>query len=154
VTTSMSSFASIDELRAAAGSDLGTSDWITVDQARIDKFAEATGDFQWIHVDPVKAAKGPFKTTIAHGYLTLSLVPMVIADRMQVRNVSMAVNYGVNKVRFPSPVPVDSRIRGHVRLVAVDDVEGGVQATVQITIEREGGEKPVCVAESVARFYA
>jgi acyl dehydratase len=147
-------FTSLDELRAAAGSDLGTSEWITVDQQRINRFAEATGDFQWIHVDPEKAAHGPFKTTIAHGYLTLALVPMVIADRMHVENVSMAVNYGVNKVRFPAPVPVDSRIRGHISLVSVDDVEGGVQATVRITMEREGGDKPVCVAESVARFYA
>ena len=150
----MTTFASIEDLKAAAGTDLGYSDWITVDQDRINKFAEATGDFQWIHVDEERAAAGPFKTTIAHGYLTLSLLPVITGGRMHVDGVRMAVNYGVNKVRFPAPVPVNSRVRGHVVITGVDEVEGGVQVTARTTIEREGGDKPVCVAESVARFYA
>jgi acyl dehydratase len=147
-------FASIDDLRGAAGTDLGYSDWITIDQDKINKFADATGDHQWIHVDTEKAAAGPFKTTIAHGYLTLSLLPVITGPRMRVDGIKMAVNYGVNKVRFPAPLPVDSRVRGHVEIVGVEDVEGGVQVTAKTTIEREGGGKPVCVAESVARFYA
>jgi acyl dehydratase len=147
-------FASIDDLRGAAGTDLGYSDWITIDQDKINKFADATGDHQWIHVDTEKAAAGPFKTTIAHGYLTLSLLPVITGPRMRVDGIKMAVNYGVNKVRFPAPLPVDSRVRGHVEIVGVEDVEGGVQVTAKTTIEREGGDKPVCVAESVARFYA
>jgi acyl dehydratase len=150
----MTAFASIDELRTAAGSDLGYSDWVTIDQDRINKFADATGDHQWIHVDTERAAAGPFKTTIAHGYLTLSLLPIIVGNRMRVDGVRMAVNYGVNKVRFPAPVPVNSRVRGHVVITGVEDVGGGVQVTAQTTIEREGGDKPVCVAESVARFYA
>ena len=150
----MRTFASVAELRRAAGVDLGYSDWVTVDQDRIDKFADATDDHQWIHVDPDKAATGPFKTTIAHGYLTLSLLPMIVASRMRVEGVRMAVNYGVNKVRFPAPVPVDSRIRGHVVVVDVADVDGGVQVTARTTMERDGGDKPVCVVESVSRFYA
>ncbi len=147
-------FESLDDLRKAAGTDLGYSDWVTIDQERINKFADATGDHQWIHVDPERAAAGPFSTTIAHGYLTLSLLPILVGDRMKVSGISMAVNYGVNKVRFPAPVPVDSRVRGHVEIVSVDDVEGGVQVQARTTIEREGGDKPVCVAESVSRFYA
>jgi acyl dehydratase len=149
----MAAFATIEELRGAAGTDLGYSDWITIDQDRINKFAEATGDFQWIHVDPERAAAGPFKTTVAHGYLTLSLLPIISGGMLRVDGVRMAVNYGVNKVRFPAPVPVDSKVRGHVEIVSVEDVTGGVQVTARTTIEREGGDKPVCVAESVARFY-
>jgi acyl dehydratase len=149
----MTMFESIDELRDAAGTDLGYSEWITIDQDRINKFADATGDHQWIHVDPERAAAGPFKTTIAHGYLTLSLLPLITSDRMKVGGVRMAVNYGVNKVRFPSPVPVGSRIRGHVVISSVEEVTGGLQVTATTTMEREGGDKPVCVVESVARFY-
>ena len=147
-------FSSIEDLRKAAGTDLGYSDWVTVDQDRIDKFADATGDHQWIHVDPERAAAGPFKTTIAHGYLTLSLLPIIVGSLMRVDGIRMAVNYGVNKVRFPAPVPVNSRVRSHVEVVSVEDVEGGVQVSSRTTIERDGGDKPVCVAESVARFYA
>src|ERR1700710_1175453 len=130
----MTAFASIDELRDAAGADLGYSDWITIDQDRINKFADATGDHQWIHVDPERAAAGPFGTTIAHGYLTLSLLPAITSQRMQVSGVRMAVNYGVNKVRFPAPVPVDSKIRGHVVIASVEEVTGGVQVTATTTI--------------------
>ena len=147
-------FASIEALRDAIGTDLGYSDWITIDQARINQFADATGDHQWIHVDPERAAQGPFKTTIAHGYLTLSLLPALTSGLAHVEGVRMGVNYGVNKVRFPAPVPVDSRVRARVEIVSVEDVAGGVQVTSRVTIERDGGDKPVCVAESVARYYA
>jgi acyl dehydratase len=147
------SFASLDELRAAVGEELGTSDWLEVDQKRIDLFAEATGDHQWIHVDPEKAASGPFGTTIAHGYLTLSLIPQFTFSLLKVEGVTMGVNYGVNKVRFPSPVPVGSRLRASSRLAEVTEVPGGAQIVTVVTIEREGGEKPVCVAETVARYY-
>jgi acyl dehydratase len=146
-------FASVEELRAAVGEELGTTDWLEIDQPRIDQFAEATGDHQWIHVDPEKAAKGPFGTTIAHGYLTLSLIPSLTPQLMRVEGVRMGVNYGVNKVRFPAPVPVGSRLRATGRIVEVSEAGGGVQLVTAITIEREGGEKPVCVAETVARFY-
>ncbi|WP_329319755.1 MaoC family dehydratase [Streptomyces sp. NBC_01262] len=146
-------FASLEELRAAVGEELGTSDWLEVDQKRIDLFAEATGDHQWIHVDPEKAATGPFGTTIAHGYLTLSLIPQFTFSLLKVEGVKMGVNYGVNKVRFPSPVPVGSRLRASSRLAEVTEVPGGAQIVTVVTIEREGGEKPVCVAETVARYY-
>jgi len=146
-------FASLEELRAAVGEELGTSDWLEVDQKRIDLFAEATGDHQWIHVDPEKAATGPFGTTIAHGYLTLSLIPQFTFTLLKVEGVKMGVNYGVNKVRFPSPVPVGSRLRASSRLAEVTEVPGGAQIVTVVTIEREGGEKPVCVAETVARYY-
>jgi acyl dehydratase len=146
-------FASLEELRAAVGEELGTSDWLEADQKRIDLFAEATGDHQWIHVDPEKAATGPFGTTIAHGYLTLSLIPQFTFSLLKVEGVKMGVNYGVNKVRFPSPVPVGSRLRASSRLAEVTEVPGGAQIVTVVTIEREGGEKPVCVAETVARYY-
>jgi acyl dehydratase len=146
-------FSSIDELKKAVGTDLGYSDWITVDQERINTFADATGDHQWIHVDPERAAAGPFKTTIGHGYLTLSLLPQISGQVLRVEGVRMGVNYGVNKVRFPAPVPVDSRIRGRMVIVSIEDVPGGVQVIAQTTMEREGGDKPVCVVESVARYY-
>ncbi len=146
-------FASIDDLRAAVGTDLGTSDWVDIDQNRIDLFADATDDHQWIHVDPERAAAGPFGTTIAHGFLTLSLLPSLGEGLSDVEGAKMGVNYGLNKVRFPAPVPVGSRVRAHVRLLSVDDVPGGVQVVTQVTIEREGGDKPVCVAESVSRIY-
>ncbi|HEY7174760.1 MAG TPA: MaoC family dehydratase [Micromonosporaceae bacterium] len=147
------SFASIDDLRGAVGKDLGYSDWLTVDQERINKFADATDDHQWIHVDPVRAAQGPFKTTIAHGYLTLSLLPVLASGLTRVDGIRMGINYGVNKVRFPAPLPVDSRVRAGVEILSVEDVAGGVQVTSRVTIEREGGDKPVCVAESVSRVY-
>ncbi|WP_431781328.1 MaoC family dehydratase [Streptomyces chumphonensis] len=146
-------FASVTELREAVGAELGPSDWLEVDQKRIDLFAEATGDHQWIHVDPEKAAQGPFGTTIAHGYLTLSLLPVLMPQVLRVEGVSMGVNYGVNKVRFPAPVPVDARVRATARIADVSEAGTGVQCTVRVTVEREGGDKPVCVAETVVRYY-
>ncbi|MFF3410044.1 MaoC family dehydratase [Streptomyces sp. NPDC002742] len=146
-------FATVDELRGAVGEQLGYTDWVEIEQKRIDLFAEATGDHQWIHVDPEKAATGPFGTTIAHGYLTLSLLPLFGPQLISVEGVKMGVNYGTNKVRFPAPVPVGSRLRATATITAVDDVPGGVQVSVAFTVEREGGDKPVCVAESVSRYY-
>ncbi|MEU6539856.1 MaoC family dehydratase [Streptomyces sp. NPDC047000] len=146
-------FTSVDELKAAVGEQLGYSDWVEVDQKRIDLFADATGDHQWIHVDPERAAGGPFGTTIAHGYLTLSLLPLFAPQLMAVEGVRMGVNYGTNKVRFPAPVPVGSRLRCTARIGGVEEVTGGVQVTVAFVVEREGGDKPVCVAESVSRYY-
>jgi len=146
-------FANLDELRAAVGSVLGPSDWITVDQPQIDAFADATGDHQWIHVDPQRAASGPFGTTIAHGFLTLSLMPVLLESLYKVQGVRMGVNYGLNRVRFPAPVLVDSRLRANAEIAEVSDIEGGGQLVLKATIEREGSEKPVCVAEFVVRLY-
>ena len=143
-----------DDIKQALGEEIGVSDWLVVDQSRIDMFADATGDHQWIHVDPEKAAAGPYGSTIAHGYLTLALVVPLMNDVYRIENRRMGVNYGLNKVRFPSPVPVGSRIRARVALSAVDDVASdGLQIVWAVTIEREGSDKPVCVAESVARMY-
>jgi acyl dehydratase len=145
---------SLDALPALVGSVLGQSDWILVEQSRIDAFAAATGDSQWIHVDPVRAASGPFGTTIAHGFLTLSLLPVVMHQAFVIDGIGMGVNYGLNRVRFPAPVPVGSRLRAAVKLLACEPLPGdGLQATLEVTVEREGGAKPVCVAESVVRFY-
>ncbi|MET9931379.1 MULTISPECIES: MaoC family dehydratase [unclassified Streptomyces] len=146
-------FTSAEELRAGVGEQLGHSDWLEVDQKRIDLFAEATGDHQWIHVDPERAAAGPFGTTIAHGYLTLSLLPVFVPQVLAVEGVRMGINYGTEKVRFPAPVPVGSRLRATAVLARVEEVAGGVQVTAAVTVEREGSEKPVCVAESVSRYY-
>ncbi|MEV0156040.1 MaoC family dehydratase [Micromonospora sp. NPDC050686] len=143
----MRTFNGIDELERAVGSHLGHSDWHTITQEQIDLFAEATGDHQWIHTDAERAARGPFGSTIAHGYLTLSLVPKLIWQIYTVEGLSMGVNYGANKVRFPSPVPVESRIRAGAELVGLDRGPNGARATVRVTIEREGGDKPVCVAD-------
>lgn len=149
----MRRFASLEELAACLGQEVGTSDWITITQRHIDEFAEATGDRQWIHVDPVRAAAGPFGTTIAHGFLTLSLLPQMADTAIELGGVRMGVNYGLNKVRFPAPVPVGSRLRGHFRLTAFEPIEGGAQITMEVTMEREGSAKPVCVAESLSRRY-
>ena len=146
-------FATLDALRAAVGTELGVSDWIRIEQQQVDQFAAATGDHQWIHTNPELAAAGPFGTTIAHGFLTLSLLPVIGESVLQVDGVRMGVNYGTNKVRFPAPVPVGSRVRGRVELVEVTDVAGGVQIVTKVTVEREGGDKPVCVAESVSRLF-
>ncbi|MFE1287926.1 MaoC family dehydratase [Streptomyces sp. NPDC058751] len=146
-------FATVEELRGAVGEQLGHTDWVEIEQKRIDLFAEATGDHQWIHVDPEMAATGPFGTTIAHGYLTLSLLPLFGPQLINVEGVKMGVNYGTNKVRFPAPVPVGSRLRATGTITAVEDVPGGVQVSLAFTVEREGGDKPVCVAESVSRYY-
>lgn len=142
-------FSSLDEFKAAVGSELGTSDWVTVTQEQINTFADATGDHQWIHVDPEAAAKGPFGTTIAHGYLTLSLLPVFAQSIYEVRNLAMGVNYGANKVRFPNPVPVDSRLRATATLKEIADIAIGTQATISFVVEREGAEKPAVVAEVV-----
>ena len=141
----------IDDLQP--GLELGPSEWTEVTQERVNLFAEATGDRQWIHVDPERAAKGPFGGTIAHGYLTLSMLPESAFALMPVEDASSAINYGLNKVRFPAPVPVGSRVRTSYRIVDVSEVEGGVQVTSSATVELEGSGKPVCVAETLARYY-
>jgi acyl dehydratase len=143
----------LDELRQAEGDDLGTSDWHEVTQDAIDAFADATGDHQWIHVDQERARQTPFGGTIAHGYYTLSLAPMFSEQIYGLEGFAYAVNYGLNKVRFPAPLPVGSRVRMHAKLKALEDVPGGAQMTVEATFEREDGDKPVCVAETVARVY-
>ena len=142
------------EVRTAVGKEVCVTDWVTVDQQRIDKFAEATGDFQWIHVDVERAKASPYGGTIAHGFLTLSLAPLLVQEVVEVPDASIVINYGLNKVRFPAPVPVGSRVRADVSCVAVDDVPGGRQATYAVTLEREGGTKPVCVAELLLRYGA
>jgi acyl dehydratase len=148
-------FESLDEVRAAVGTTLGTSDWIDVTQQQVDTFAEATGDHQWIHVDVERATReSPFGGPIAHGYLTLSLTNLVLPQVVEVRGASVGVNYGTGKVRFPAPVPVGSRVRGTAELVACDEVAGGVQTTIVITMEVEGGTKPACVVESLSRWLA
>jgi len=146
-------FATLASLQDKVGQHLATSPWVLIDQRRIDLFAEATGDHQWIHVDPVRAAAGPFGTTIAHGFLTLSLLPELAEKAMHIDDVKMGVNYGLNRVRFTAPVPSGSRLRGQVRLKAYEPIEGGAQLTMEITIEREGSDRPVCVAEGVSRRY-
>jgi acyl dehydratase len=143
----------LSELQALTGSAMGISDWFLIDQARIDQFATVTGDEQWIHVDPVRAAAGPYGSTVAHGLLTLSLLPVMVRSAFKIGDVRMSVNYGLNRVRFPAPVPAGSRLRGHFKLMAFDTIAGGAQIVVEATIEREGHPKPVCVAESIARHY-
>jgi len=147
-------FNGIDELTAAVGEELGTSDWLTVDQERINTFADATGDHQWIHVDAEQAAAGPFGAPIAHGFLTLSLLSAFQPQIFRVDGVAMVINYGLNKVRFPAPVRVGSRIRARTRLAAVKPLDGGAQAELTTTIEIENADKPACVAESVTRYVA
>ena len=146
-------FARLDELAAQVGRELAESDWMLVDQPRIDRFAEATGDWQWIHVDAARAQAGPFGTTIAHGFLTVSLLPAMRHAAFHIDDVRMGINYGLNRVRFPAPVPVGSRVKARFRLLAYEPLPGGAQLTIQATIEREGGSKPVCVAELVSRHY-
>ncbi len=141
-------------MAACVGLEVAVSDWITISQEQVNLFAEATGDHQWIHVDPEKAAKGPFGGPIAHGFLTLSLLPKFFESSFQIRGSRMGVNYGLNKVRFTAPVPVGSRLRGRMTLLATEAVDnGGVQMSFQVTVEREGSDKPVCVAESLVRRY-
>lgn len=141
-----------EDLRRRLGTHLGHSEWMEIDQARIDEFAGATGDHQWIHVDPVRAAAGPFGSPIAHGYLTLSLSNYFLPRIVEVRGFDAGVNYGVDKVRFPSPVTVGSRVRAGAELVAIEEVKGGLQTTIRITIECEGSTKPACVIESLSRW--
>ncbi len=141
------------DLNRAVDQHLGYSDWLTITQERINQFAEATGDHQWIHVDPVRAKDGPFGACIAHGYLTLSLVNLFLPQIVEVRGIRMGVNYGVDKVRFPAPVRVGARIRGGGELIRVEEVKGGVQATIRVTVEIEGGDRPGCVVDTISRFF-
>jgi acyl dehydratase len=149
----MLTISGIDELRAKVGDELGVSEWHEVTQDAIDAFADATGDHQWIHVDPERAAQTPWGSTIAHGLYTLSIGPKFTFDMFTIEGFAFGLNYGYNKVRFPAPLPVNSRVRMRATLSSVDDVPGGVQLTITQTFEREGEEKPVCVAESVSRMY-
>ena len=145
--------ARLADLKGLIGQEIAVSDWLTITQERINQFADATGDHQWIHVDPERAKESPFKSTIAHGFLTLSLLPLFTQECISMPSVRMGVNYGTNKVRFINPVPVGSRLRGRFTMKAVEDIPGGVQMTMLATIELEGADKPACVAESVSRRY-
>ena len=149
----MKRYPTLAGLQSLVGEALGSSDWVTVDQVRIDGFAQATGDHQWIHTDPVRAAAGPFGTTVAHGFLTLSLVPLLFESGFAIDDVKMGVNYGLNRVRFTNPVPVNGRVRGHFKLLAFEPLQGGAQMTVQVSIELEGAAKPACVAETISRRF-
>ena len=153
----MRTFEKLADLAPLVGEEIGLSEWTEIDQARIQRFADATDDQQWIHTDPVRAAAGPFGATIAHGFLTLSLLPKFFAQSYTVAETRMALNYGLGKVRFPAPVPVGSRLRGRFKLLAfepfADNAAGGAQLCVEVTVEREGTAKPVCVAESLTRQY-
>ena len=147
-------FATPKELLGAVGRKLGASDWLAIDQARVDQFADATGDHQWIHVDPERAKSGPFGGTIAHGYLTLSLVNLFLPQIVDVRGISMGVNYGADRVRFPAPLKVGARVRGGAELMKVEQTkDGGVQATVRVSVEIEGGDRPACVVDTISRYY-
>jgi acyl dehydratase len=143
----------LDELKALAGQDLGVSEWLEITQERVNTFADATDDHQWIHVDPEKAKTGPFGGPIAHGYLTLSLVIPLFTELLKIDGVKMGVNYGLEKVRFPHPVPVGSKIRLNAKVVSVEDVPGGTQSTFDFTVEIDGVAKPACVARTVYRQY-
>jgi acyl dehydratase len=151
----MREFQNLAELKGLLGQEIALSNWVKVDQQRINLFAEATGDHQWIHIDPVRSASGPFGTTIAHGFLTLSMIPIFMAQAIKMNDVKMGVNYGLNKVRFTSPVPVDSELRARFTLLAIEDIaNNGAQMTWEVKIERKGSDKPVCIAESISRRYA
>lgn len=149
----MKHFAKLQDLQAEVGSEVGVSDWIVVDQQRIDLFAQATGDNQWIHTDADRAQAGPFGGTIAHGFLTLSLLPAMADTAFAIDDLRMGVNYGLNRVRFVNPVPAGSRVRGHFKLISYEPLEGGAQLTIEVSMELEGAEKPACVAQSVSRRY-
>jgi acyl dehydratase len=149
----MRTITGLNGLRQAEGEVLGTSDWHEIDQDAINAFADVTGDHQWIHVDPERAKDTPFGGTIAHGYFTLSLAPMLSNEIFSMDGFAFAVNYGLNKVRFPAPVPVNSKVRASAKVAKVEDVPGGAQMTLELTFEREGGDKPVCVAETLVRVY-
>jgi acyl dehydratase len=150
----LATYSSIEDLEAAVGVDVGPGEWLEVDQDRVNTFADATGDHQWIHVDPDRAKDGPFGTTIAHGFLTLSLLPYFMGAMREITNVRMSVNYGLNKVRFPAPVPVGSRLRATTTLTSVDRLdEHSVQVVTRVALEIDGSDKPACVAETVARVY-
>jgi acyl dehydratase len=150
----MKTLQNLAELPALVGHEVAVSEWLTVTQEQVDLFAKATGDHQWIHVDVERAKAGPFGAPIAHGFLTLSLIPRFFETSMEIRNTRMGVNYGLNKVRFTAPVPVGSRLRARMKLLVCESIENdGVQMTWLVTVEREGSDKPVCIAESLARRY-
>nr|WP_217344873.1 MaoC family dehydratase [Noviherbaspirillum sp. L7-7A]MBV0879066.1 MaoC family dehydratase [Noviherbaspirillum sp. L7-7A] len=150
----MREIATLAELKTLVGQEVAVSDWVEITQERVNQFAEATGDHQWIHLDVERCKReSPFGGPIAHGFLTLSLLPMLMQNSVRMTDVRMGVNYGLNKVRFPAPVPVGSKVRSRTTVLSVEDIEGGAQVTWQVTIEREGGDKPVCVAESISRRY-
>jgi acyl dehydratase len=150
----MKTYEKISDLQPLVGEVIGTSEWITIEQGRINQFADATGDHQWIHVDPERAKSGPFGGPIAHGFLTLSLLPELSNAAYRVKQSSTGVNYGLDKVRFPAPVPVRSRLRAHFKLLSYEPLDnGGAQTKVEMIVEREGGTKPVCIAESIVRRY-
>lgn len=150
----MKTFETLAEMAACVGQEVAVSDWIEVTQERVNQFAQATGDHQWIHVDPERAKAGPFGAPIAHGFLTLSMLPVFFESSFKVAQVRMGVNYGLNKVRFTSPVPVGSRLRARMTLLEAKPIENeGLQMTWAVAVEREGTEKPVCVAESLSRLY-
>jgi len=147
-------FRSAEDFKAATGRSYGPTEWLLIEQSRIDQFADATGDHQWIHVDVEKAKAGPFGAPIAHGFLTLSLIPKFFETSVRILDTRMGVNYGLNKVRFTAPVPVGSRLRAHLKLLACEPIDNnGMQVTWLVTVEREGGDRPVCIAESVSRRY-
>jgi acyl dehydratase len=146
-------FSTPAELKTAVGEQLGASDWLEISQDRINMFADATGDHQWIHVDPERAKDGPFGACIAHGYLTLSLVNLFLPQIIDVQGISMGVNYGCDKVRFPATVPVGSRVRGVGELVSAEDVKGGVQSVVRVSVEVEGSDRPACVVDTISRYF-
>ena len=152
-TMAVTTFDGIDQVRAAVGSHLGYSDYTEMTQQRVDQFADATGDHQWIHVDRERAKAGPFHTTIAHGYLTLSLLPALVQELYRVENVRMGVNYGLNKVRFPAPLRVGSSVRATAELLTAEPVPGGYQLVSRVTVTADGSDKPCCVAETVTRLY-
>jgi acyl dehydratase len=148
-------FETLADLKACVGEEVAVSDWETITQERIDKFADATGDHQWIHVDPERAATGPFGKTIAHGFLTLSMLPHFFQSSIELKDVKMGINYGLNRVRFTSPVPVGSEVRARMKLLSIGDLpDNGAQMVWEITFERKGADRPVCVAESISRRYA
>jgi len=154
----MRTFNSLADLGSVVGQEVAVGDWTAIDQARVNLFADATDDHQWIHIDPERASKGPFGGPIAHGFLTLSLLPHLMAEAVRIDNTVLSVNYGLNRVRFPSPVPVGSRLRGRFKLLSVEPLppqmgQPGAQLTWEVTMEREGSDKPVCVAETVSRRY-
>ena len=143
----------LDEVKAYVGKELGVSDWLELTQEKVDAFAQVTGDDQWIHVDVERAKQSPFGGTIAHGYFTLSLAPRFSYDMFTFEGFAFGINYGLNRVRFPAPMPVGGRVRMRAKLASVEEIPGGAQITTELTFEREGGDKPVCVAESLARVY-
>ena len=149
----MKHFEKLQDLQALVGQELGHSDWFRVDQARIDAFAQATGDHQWIHLDPVRAAQGPFGSTVAHGFLTLSLLPVIIQSTLSFGETRMSVNYGLNRVRFPAPLRSNTDIRGTISLHSYEALPDGVQLVLDVTVQTREGGKPVCVAQQVVRLY-